>query len=377
MTPNSQQASAKASSRLMNTKIIAVVAITKRGVETAIEIKKALSKAGLSSTVYAPKKYKKTGVIASDLKVSDFLKDNYNKVDAIVAVMATGIIIRAVAPYLESKLTDPAVIGVDAAGKFVISLLSGHLGGANELTKIIAKGTGATAVITTATDVLGKQSVEDLAKVLHTSIQNPESLVAVNSAIVNGDNAVLVLVGNVKVPVEMISCFEIKKASGGSEALDIINQYDAGVIVTGEPLIIDKFVKPFTILKVKKMIVGLGARKESSMESIVEAVNAGLKQVNLSASRIDKFATVDIKRSSKPMIDAVKTFRVPLEFLTVEELDSFKHEDLSPDSKMVKEKIGVGGVCERAALLKAGKNSKLLLKKTKLNGVTVAIAEGE
>src|SRR5690606_31694126 len=118
-------------------------------------------------------------------------------------------------------------------------------------------------------------------------------------------------------------------------------------------------------------------RKESSMESIVEAVNAGLKQVNLSASRIDKFATVDIKRSSKPMIDAVKTFGVPLEFLTVEELDSFKHEDLSPDSKMVKEKIGVGGVCERAALLKAGKNSKLLLKKTKLNGVTVAIAEGE
>jgi len=377
MTPNSQQASAKASSRLMNTKTIAIVAITKRGVETAIEIKKALSKAGLSSTTYAPKKYKKTGVIASDLKFSDFVKDNYNKVDAIVAVMATGIIIRAVAPYLESKLTDPAVIGVDAAGKFVISLLSGHLGGANELTKIIAKGTGATAVITTATDVLGKQSVEDLAKVLHTSIQNPESLVAVNSAIVNGDNAVLVLVGNVKVPVEMISCFEIKKASGGSEALDIINQYDAGVIVTGEPLIIDKFVKPFTILKAKKLIAGLGARKESSMESIVEAVNAGLKQVNLSASRIDKFATVDIKRSSKPMIDAVKTFGVPLEFLTVEELDSFKHEDLSPDSKMVKEKIGVGGVCERAALLKAGKNSKLLLKKTKLNGVTVAIAEGE
>ncbi len=377
MTPNSQQASVKASSRLMNTKTIAVVAITKRGVETAIEIKKALSKAGLSSTVYAPKKYKKTGVITSDLKVSDFVKDNYNKVDAIVAVMATGIIIRAVAPYLESKLTDPAVIGVDAAGKFVISLLSGHLGGANELTKIIAKGTGATAVITTATDVLGKQSVEDLAKVLHTSIQNPESLVAVNSAIVNGDNAVLVLVGDVKVPVEMISCFEIKKASGGSEALDIINQYDAGVIVTGEPLIIDKFVKPFTILKAKKVIVGLGARKESSMESIVEAVNAGLKQVNLSTSRIDKFATVDIKRSSKPMIDAVKTFGAPLEFLTVEELDSLKHEDLSPDSKMVKEKIGVGGVCERAALLKAGKNSKLLLKKTKLNGVTVAIAEGE
>ena len=376
MTPNSPQASAKASSP-MYPKGIAVVAITRRGVETALKIKEALDNEGLSSTVYAPKKYNQNGVVLLEGKLAEFVKDAYGKVDAIVAVMATGIIIRAVAPYLESKLTDPAVIGVDATGKFVISLLSGHYGGANELTRIIAKGTKATPVITTASDVLGKQSVDELAKVLHLNIQNPESLVAVNAAIVNGDSVVMVLTGDVKIPSEMISGFKIVKAENGEKALEIVNKYDAGVIVTREPLKIDKFVKPFTILKARSIIVGLGARKESSTESIVEAVNAALKQVNLPATRIDRFATVDIKRDSVALVEAVKQFGSPLEFLSVDALRSLNHKDLSPDSKMVQEKIGVGGVCERAALIVAGKNSKLILKKTKQNGVTVAIAEGE
>jgi cobalt-precorrin 5A hydrolase len=291
--------------------------------------------------------------------------------------MATGIVIRAVAPYLESKLTDPAVIGVDATGKFVISLLSGHYGGANELTRTIAKGINATAVITTASDATGKQSVDELAKMLHLNIQNPESLVPVNAAIVNGDRMVLVLVGDIQVPPEAISGYEVKNAGNGSEALNIVNVYDAGVIVTREPLTIDKFVKPFTILKKRIIVVGLGARKNSTVESMVEAVNNALNGLNLPVVLVDRFATVDIKKGSVAMMEAVKSFNKPLDFLSVDALRSVSYSDLSPDSKMVQEKIGVGGVCERAALLIAGKNSKLILKKTKLNGTTVAVAEGE
>ena len=361
----------------MYTKGIAVVAITRRGVETALKIKEALDNAGLSCTVYAPKKYNQNGVVPLDKKLADFIKDTYSTVDALVAVMATGIVIRAVAPYLESKLTDPAVVGVDAAGKFVVSLLSGHYGGANELTRIIAKGIGGTAVITTASDVTGKQSVDELARTLHLTIQNPESLVAVNAAIVNGDHLVLVLVGDVKVPTSVISCYEIKKADNGVQALEIVNNYDAGIIVTLEPLSIDKFIKPITILKTKIVVVGLGARKDSSADSIIEAVNTALERVKMPLARVNRFATVDIKRNSPAMIKAVEQLGSPLEFLSVDALRSLNHKDLSPDSKMVQEKIGVGGVCERAALLTAGKNSKLILKKTKLNGVTVAIAEGE
>jgi cobalt-precorrin 5A hydrolase len=356
---------------------IAINAITKRGVETGLKIKEALDCAGITSTVYSPKKYTQHGVVALDKKLADFVKDIYDKVDGLVAVMATGIIIRAVAPRLESKLTDPAVIGVDVTGKFVISLLSGHYGGANELSRIIAKGIGGTAVITTASDVTGKQSVDELAKILHLTIQNPESLVLVNAAIVNGDRLVIVLIGDVQIAINQIGGYELKEAADGGEALEIINNYDAGVIITKVPLSIAKFVKPFTILRAKSIVVGLGARKDSSEDSIIEAVDVAIERVRIPLASVNRFATVDIKRSSVAMVKAVEHLGKPLEFLSVDALRSVNHKDLSPDSKMVQEKIGVGGVCERAALLVAGENSKLILKKTKLNGVTVAIAEGE
>jgi cobalt-precorrin 5A hydrolase len=291
--------------------------------------------------------------------------------------MATGITIRAVAPLLESKLTDPAVIGADATGKFVISLLSGHYGGANELTRTIAKGIGAIPIITTASEVTGKLSVDELAKLLHLTIQNPSSLVAVNAAIVNEEKIALVIVGDGKIPIEVASCYEIKKAENSVEALEIISFYDAGIIVSTECLQVGKSTKPVTLLKAKRIVVGLGSRKDSSCESIVDAIESALAIVGLSISQIDSVATVDIKRTSQPMIDAVKKLGLPLEFLSVDALRSLNHSDLSPESAIVQEKIGVGGVCERAALLIAGKTSKLLLKKVKLNGVTVAVAEGE
>jgi cobalt-precorrin 5A hydrolase len=177
--------------------------------------------------------------------------------------------------------------------------------------------------------------------------------------------------------MESINFFELKKAENEAKALEIISQFDAGIIITHEPLSIAKFVKPFIILKTKKIVVGLGARKHSPADNIVQAVNASLQRLNIPGSRVNCFATVDIKKTSKPMAEAVERLGASLEFLSVDALRSVSYSDLSPDSAMVQEKIGVGGVSERAALLVAGKNSKLLMKKVKLKGVTVAIAEGE
>ena len=361
----------------MFAKGIAVVAITRRGVETALRIKTALNSLELPCLVFAPKKYDQKGVVPLDKKLGEFVKEIYSKVDAIVAVMASGIIIRAVAPCLESKLVDPAVLGVDAYGRFVISLLSGHYGGANELTKLIANGIGAVPVITTASDVMGKQSVDEVARILHLSIENPESLAAVNSALVNGGRLVLVLAGDVKVPANKILGYEIKKTDSGKQAIEIVNSFDAGVIITKETLPKDKLTKPVTILKPKTVIVGLGARKNVSEDKVIEAVNYALARVNMPLERVDRLATVSVKKDSPSMINAAKRLGLQLEFLDVESLRAFKHEDLSPDSKLVEQKIGVGGVCERAALIEAGKKAKLTLKKMKMNGVTVAIAEGE
>jgi len=356
---------------------IVIVAITRRGVETALKIKQALDSAGLENSIFAPKKYSQSGVFVLGGKVGEFIKEKYDKRDAIVAVMATGITIRSIAPYIESKLSDPAIIGVDAAGKFVISLLSGHYGGANELTKIIAKGIEATPVITTASDSMEKQSVDELAKLLHLTIENPKSLAPVNAAIVNDEHVVLVLVGNVKIPTETVIGFEIKRADTQEEAVQIINGYDAGAIVTKESLKIEGCSKPFTLLRARNIIVGLGCRKDSTCDQLIETINTALKTVGLPAGRIDGFASVDIKKDSAAMLNAAKMFKVPFEFLSVEALRNLNHPDLSPDSKLVQEKIGVGGVCERAALIIAGKNSKLILKKTKQNKTTIAIAEGK
>jgi cobalt-precorrin 5A hydrolase len=357
---------------------IAVVAVTRRGVETAFKIRKALDCAQLPATVYAPQKYmRQTGVVVLEKKLPEFFAEVYKQVDGLVAVMATGITIRAVAPLLESKLTDPAVVGVDAQGKFVISLLSGHLGGANDLTHIIAQGINAIPVITTASDIMGKQSVEDLAKKLQLKIENFDSLVALNSAIVNGDRIVVVLVGNVKFSSNAFGSYEVRVAQDGTDALEIISSFDAGIIITSDPLTITKFTKPFIILKMRKIVVGLGARQESIPESMIQAVDIALEKIHVPLSRVYAFATVDIKRSSQQMIDAVAKMGAPLEFLSVEELSTVTYSDLSPDSAMVQSKIGIGGVCERAALKVAGPNAKLILKKTKLNGVTVAVAMGE
>ena len=362
---------------MMYSKGIAIVAITRRGVETAVKIKDALSNLELTCMVFAPKKYGQKGVVPLDKKVGEFIKEIYSKVDAIVAVMATGIIVRAVAPCLESKLVDPAVLGVDVSGRFVISLLSGHYGGANELTRLIAEGIGATPVITTASDAMGKQSVDELARILHLTIANPESLVAVNSAIVNGEKVVVVLAGNVKVPMDKILAGEIKVVESGEQAAEIVNRFDAGIIITKETLPQAKLMKPVTILKPKRIAVGVGARKNVTENEVIDAVNLALKQTRIPLERVDRLATVDVKKDSPSIINAAKRLGLNLDFISVEVLRAFKHEDFSPDSKLVEQKIGVGGVCERAALIVAGKKTKLILKKTKVHGVTVAIAEGE
>jgi cobalt-precorrin 5A hydrolase len=361
----------------MFSKGIAIVAITKQGTETAVRIQQVLTTLKLNSKVYAPAKYAQARVIPLDKKLGEFVKETYGKVDGIVAVMAAGIVVRAVAPLLESKLTDPAVVIVDVSGRFAVSLLSGHYGGANELTKLIADGIGATPVITTASDAMGKQSVDELARTLHLSIENPESLVAVNSAVVNGEKLVLVKMGDAKIPLTNFIGFSVEKANTVEEAAKILNRYDAGAVITQKQLSKKKFMKPVTFLKPKTIAVGLGARKIIDEEAISEAVKTALAKVNMPLERVDRLATVSIKKDSESMIKAAEKLGFKLEFLDVEALGAFKHGDLSPDSEIVKRNIGVGGVCERAALMMAGEKPRLILKKMKQNGVTVAIAEGE
>jgi cobalt-precorrin 5A hydrolase len=356
---------------------VAVVAVTSQGVETALKIKATLTEAGLSVNVYAPQKYVRGGVMAVSGEFAEVLHYAFRVADALVAVMATGIVIRALAPVLKGKLVDPAVVGVDAAGKFAISLLSGHYGGANQLTKLVADGIGATAVITTASDSLGKQGVDELAKTLHLTILNPESLVAVNAALVNGKQVALIKVGALNVPVNEVHGYVVETVQTFEQATEAASNYDAAAIITDKQVIMGKNATPLTILKPKTVIAGVGARKIVNPDHVVQAIQTALSKADLAVERVDGLATVDIKKESQSLLDAAAHLGLTFNFFTVTELAAIQSAELSADSEMVKEKIGVGGVCERAALLRAGKNAHLILKKMKLNGVTVAVAEGE
>jgi len=373
MTPSFPRVTAKA--KMMFPRSVAIFAITRQGVKTAVKIRDTLEKNRIECQVYAIEKYAKKNVFPIK-STADGIKAVFSNVDGIVGVMATGIVVRKIAPLLKSKLSDPAVVCVDTLGKFAITLLSGHYGGANELTKLVAEGLGATAVITTASDVLGKKSIDELAKDLHCKILNPKSLVGVNSALVNDENLGLVLSGNVKISVNRIRDYEVRKAENIEQAIKIVQGFDAGAIISSEETPKNS-LKNVTFLRPKTIAVGIGSRKVVDTEDILELVNSALVHLQIPLERVDRLATVDIKKNSESMLNAAKKLGLTLEFSTVEELRTFSHEDLSEDSQLVKQKIGVGGVCERAALIVAGKNAKLLLKKTKSKGVTVAVAEGE
>jgi cobalt-precorrin 5A hydrolase len=361
----------------MFTKGISIVTINLQGVETATKIRLALEQLGIESDVYAPKQCMPEGAKPIDGQLSKFIQQQFGKVDAIVAVMAAGIIIRAIAPCLKNKLVDPAVVCVDVAGKSAVSLLSGHFGGANELTRLIANGIGASPVVTTASDVLGRVGVDEVARFLYCTIKNPRVLVSANTAVVNGEPLTVILEGGVKVPVDPAWNYSVKAADNSEEAIEIANSLLTGVILTRNDFSLVNLHTPFAVLKLKRVIVGVGARKEITETQVLNAIDAGLKIAHLPLQRVDGLASVDIKKDSEGMLSAAKKIGLTYAFLSVAELRGFSHPELSPDSTIVQSHIGVGGVCERAALMVAGRNAHLLVKRIKLDGVTVAVAMGE
>ncbi len=356
---------------------VAIVYVSGKAAETARKIKDALTMAGIKTTVFAPKKYANKDVSAIEGTFKEFIREIFSKFDAIVGVMASGIIIRAVGPLLKSKMADPAIVCVDVAGRFAVSLVSGHYGGANHLTRLIAKGINATAVITTASEVLGKKSVEELARSLHCKIMNPENLKAVNAIIVEGGEIALLFVGDYRRVPSRVFSYKAEIVEHVEQAVEFLKGFDGGIIVSKAPTATASFPKPVVILKPKTVTVGIGARKNVDEKDVLKAVKLALKRAHVPLSVAAKMATVDVKRSSHALANVAERLGLELQFFSLETLRGFSHEDLSPDSEIVKKTLGVGGVCERAALLAVGGKARLILKKMKVDGVTVAVAEEE
>ncbi|MDA8210583.1 MAG: cobalt-precorrin 5A hydrolase [Clostridia bacterium] len=312
----------------------------------------------------------------------------FQQYQGIVFIMALGIVVRVVGPILQDKRRDPAVVCMDEAGNFVISVASGHLGGANRLTTELAELLGATPVITTATDVRGKIAFDVLARELDLVIEPFENLKLLNSALVNGEKIGVVS----QLPAEKlgfaqgssrwegIAVHPWAKLSGELAFPEITDLgYPYLVLITNrvpdvslpsgraEPVVL--YLRP------RNLIAGVGCRRGIAQEDILAAVTDACRQAGKSPLSLKKLVSVDLKKDETGLLEAARELGLPMEFFDRTELARHleDHPELSR-SDYVKAQIGVGGVCEPAALL-AGYQTTLVLPKRKYRGVTVALAE--
>lgn len=326
---------------------IAVFSVTNRGAATALRICEALK-----ADYY-----------------DDFSKELvmrlYHEYDALVFVMALGIVVRSIASEIGDKKDDPLVIAVDEAGSHVISVLSGHRG-ANELAREIASRIGGVPVVTTASDVQGKACVEKMARDMGLALDYESDVKGVNAAIVN-DKRVGILVDP---ELSGREGFLHRVHLFGMPIANSPDGYDALVVVTNKEQLSPDV--PTAILRPKNLIVGLGARRGIESAKVLRAVEKSLKEANLSAESIRAFATADFKSGEKGLLDAAAELQVQL--LAVSSSEIKKNEGRFATSQVVRARVGVGAVCEPSAVI-AGRNAKLVLSKRRYDGVTVAIAE--
>ena len=283
-----------------------------------------------------------------------------------VFIAAAGIVVRAIASHLKSKDRDPAVIVLDQEGEYVISLVSGHLGGANELARNVAQLTGGRAVITTATDTAGVPSMDLLAKEKDLTIANLKAVKSINMALLDGEPV------QVFDPEDRLGLkgrrrpgFTIEWINNGEQW---INEYP-GVWVTW------KSKKPDTemnqlILHPKRLVAGIGCNRGTKPQEIVNLIKKTFQKKRLSLKSLKCLTTIEAKKDEQGLLDAARELNVPLIFFRKPELESIKAPH---PSSVVKKYMGVSSVCEATALLKSGRG-KLLVPKTKRQNVTLAVA---
>lgn len=306
---------------------------------------------------------KKSGDLFGKEKFRETMQSAFQTHDALICIMATGIVVRTLAPLLVHKTKDPAVLVLDQEGNYVISLLSGHIGGANALAKEIASYTGGEAVLTTATDVSGKLAFDIFAKKNQLGIENIENLKWISGALVDG-KCVDVIANE---PIPDIFDEQIKKVEQPG---------DNPLVVIDETLLVDANV-PVLYLRPKNISVGVGCTKNREPKAISEALKTVLKEEKIHPCRIANIATIPLKSKEEGILALAREYRVPLKIIPKEKVESLDFDRLNiHQSAFVKNTTGLPSVSTACAYL-ASYKGKIIKDKAKFKGVTIAIAKKE
>lgn len=267
--------------------------------------------------------------------------------EALVFIGAAGIAVRSVAKLVSDKLKDPPVLVIDEGGSFVVPILSGHVGGANELALEAADAIGAQPVITTATDVSSAFSVDLFAKENGLKIANRDGIAKVSSAALEGKPVTICIKDfPPEGPVDVLVA-DADAAKGLRDAASIV-------------------------LCPKRYAIGMGCRKGRTYEELRAFAEEVLSENGIDLSDAGCIATIDIKKDEEGLRRLSQAWRMPL--ITFDAGLLAKAEGEFSHSETVLEKVGVDNVCERAAVLAAGRGSGIIVRKTARDGMTIAVA---
>ena len=289
------------------------------------------------------------------LSAPDWAKQGFAEADALVFACASGIAVRAIAPHVKDKRTDPAVLVIDEKETFVIPLLSGHLGGANALAESLAAKLGAIPVLTTATDVNGVFAVDVFAKANDLFIEDMTLAKAVSAALLAGEKVGF----RSDLPVE---CPMPRGLTAG--------EADLGILISAT----DSRPFPRTLrLTPRRCVAGMGCRRGKSAEELEGFLMENLERSGVGIHELKALASIDLKKDEPGLKALAQKLGLPFLTYTAEELRQVPG-DFTP-SAFVKETTGVDSVCERAAVLASG--GTLVIKKYAENGMTFALAKKE
>ena len=274
--------------------------------------------------------------------------------DALIFIGACGIAVRSVAPYIKSKTTDPAVIVIDDQGRYVIPILSGHIGGANKLAEQIASMMGAIPVVTTATDGAGKFSCDAWAVQNGCAISSMDIAKKVSAAILKND---IPVVSDFELPVCLPNGLVLGKTG------------DIGIYIG----IHEKSPFKTTLRLIPRILtLGIGCRRGTTKEHLQSVIKTVFADNGLDIMAVGRIASIDVKSGEEGLLAFAKELDAELFFYTADELNGAEGD--FDESYFVRKTVGTGNVCERSAAIDGG---KLIVRKTMADGVTVAVAEKE
>lgn len=318
--------------------MISIISVTEKGDEIAYKLKE-----NFDSDIYLKSKLK-------DFKLDNVTKECFKKYKAIVFLSSTGIAVRAISKYLKGKDVDPAVIVVDVCNNFTISLVSGHLGGANKLTYEISNVLGNIPVITTATDNMDLIAPDILAKNNNLIIEDLKKAKVIAGRLVNKETVYF------KDDEKKIDC-----PKGYIETEDV---KDNTVWITNSLKEKDNVLK----LIRKNIILGIGCRKDTDSKKLSDFVSSVLLENNLDKRSVKLIASIDVKKNEKAILDLAKELNSKLKFYTKEEIMTV--EEKYEGSAFVKATVGVSSVSEPVVDLSGGEIS---IEKIKNNGMTLTV----